>query len=112
MVRARVLLSSSMMRLGGWRGTGSVPYCSECPPIGAWPGGAGHFWKASGEGSMLPAGTEIMSFFGGRGGDSLADMHGSFTGPPSAREGEGWERVRETQSAGREWSRKTDRPVM
>lgn len=89
MVRARVLLSSSMIRLGGWRGTGSVPYCRECPPIGAWLGGAGHFWKASEEGSMLPAGTEIMSFFGGRGGDNFTDIHGSFTGAPSAQRGRG-----------------------
>lgn len=85
MVRARVLLSSSMMRLGGCRWTGSVPYCRECPPRGAWPpSGAWHFWKASGEGSMLPAGTEIMSFFGGRGGDSFTDIHGNLTGAPSA----------------------------
>jgi len=28
---------------------------------------------------------EIMSFFGGRGGDSFADLHGNFTGAPSAR---------------------------
>lgn len=82
MVRARVLLSSSMIRLGGWRG--SAPYCRECPPIGAWLGG-GHFWKASGEGSMLPTGTEIMSFFGGRGGDNFADIHGNFTGALSAQ---------------------------
>ncbi|CAG5863071.1 unnamed protein product [Menidia menidia] len=87
MVRARVLLSSSMMRLGGCRGTGSVPYASECPPMGVWPGGAGHFWKVTAEGSMLPAGTEIRSFFGGRGGDSFTDMQGSFTGAPSAGEG-------------------------
>ena len=73
-----------MIRLGGWRG--SAPYCRECPPIGAWLGG-GHFWKASEEGSMLPAGTEIKSFFGGRGGDNLADIHGNFTGAPSARRG-------------------------
>lgn len=85
MVSASVLLSSSMIRLGGWRGTGSVPYCRECPPIRAWLGGAGHFWKASEGGSMFPAGTEIMSFFGGRGGDSFTVIHGSFTGAPSAQ---------------------------
>ncbi|TNN59929.1 hypothetical protein EYF80_029895 [Liparis tanakae] len=28
--------------------------------------------------------TEIMSFFGGRGGDSFADLHGNFPGAPSA----------------------------
>lgn len=87
MVRASVLLSSSMILLGGCRDTGSAPYCSECPPIPVWLGGPGHFWKARGEGSMLPAGMEIRSFFGGRGGDSLADMHGNFTGVPSAKGG-------------------------
>lgn len=88
MVSASVLLSSSMIRLGGW--TGSVAYCRECPPIGAWLGGPGHFWKASEGGSMLPAGTEIMSFFGGRGGDSFTDIHGSFTGAPSAQRARAW----------------------
>ena len=79
MVRARVLLSSSMMRLGGWRAVGRVPYCKECPPSGTW-----HFWKAIGDES----GTAIMSFLGGRGGDSLEDMQGSLTGAPSVpREG-------------------------
>lgn len=73
-----------MMLLGGWRGTGSVPYWRECPPIGRWLEGAGHFWKVSVGGSTPPVGTEIMSFFGGRGGDSFIDMHGSFTGAPSA----------------------------
>ena len=81
MVRARVLLSSSMMRLGGWRAVGRVPYCKECPPSGTW-----HFWKAIGDES----GTAIMSFLGGRGGDSLEDMQGSLTGAPSVpREGGG-----------------------
>lgn len=46
---------------------------------------------------MLPAGTEIMSFFGGRGGDNLADMHGNFTGAPSARGG-GRGRIRHTRT--------------
>lgn len=81
-VRARVLLSSSMIRLWGWRG--STPYCTEWPPIGAWLWGW-HLWKASEDGSTLPAGMAIMSFFGGRGGDSFADLHGNFTGAPSAR---------------------------
>lgn len=64
---------------------GSAPYCSECPPTAVWLGGAVYFWKAGEGGSMLPAGTEIISFFGGRGGDSFTDIHGSFTGAPSAQ---------------------------
>lgn len=82
MVSASVLLSSSMMRLGGWRGSGSEPYCS-----GWWAGGAGHLWKASEGASKPPAGTLIRSFFGGKGGDIFTDMHGSLTGAPSAGRG-------------------------
>lgn len=34
---------------------------------------------------MLPVGMEIMSFFGGRGGDSFTDIHGNFIGVPSVQ---------------------------
>lgn len=57
--------------------------------MGRWLEGAGHFWKVSAGSSTLPVGMEIMSFFGGRGGDSFMDMHGSFTGAPSVLGGRG-----------------------
>lgn len=70
-----------MTLLGGWRGAGR-----ECPPIGQWLEGVGHLWKVRAGGSTLPVGMEIMSFFGGKGGEIFIDMHGSFTGAPSVGE--------------------------
>lgn len=77
-----------MTLLGGCRGAGR-----ECPPIGQWLEEVGHLWKVRARGSTLPVGTEIMSFFGGKGGEIFMDMQGSFTEAPSVRE-QGREGVR------------------
>lgn len=87
MVSASVLLSSSMTRLGGCTGRGSVLYWSTVEDGAPWwggsrppwcvPGGCAeeHFWgKAGSRGSKPPGGAQITTFLGGRGGENLPTM--------------------------------------
>lgn len=117
---ARVLLSSSMMRLGAWR----PPYWSwkgwpwfwwswespinwegsSDPWWGGKPCGGAHFGGSElrgmgdgdGEESSPPGGTQIITFLGGKGGECFAPgMQGNFIGwQESWAEGKEKEKIR------------------
>lgn len=108
MESARVLLSSSMMRLGACK----LPYWSwsGCPWLwwkldrpASWEGnkvpwcGGAHFWERAlrglgdGEGevevSSPPGGTQIITFLGGKGGECFPPgIQGNFIGWQESRE--------------------------
>lgn len=102
MESASVLLSSSMMRLDACR----LPYCSwngwpwlwwRPDRPASWDGSrvpwwsdmtwdGAHFWERAEDGapgveSSTPGGTQIITFFGGSGGECFPPgIHGNFTG--------------------------------